>query len=307
MAAAATSPFVSWDDFARLRNSQDDLIKSEFAQTNRRVDQLDQKFDQLDQNVKSGFVHTNQRIDGVVEELMEVRAESMRASARFSNYTLKNPTLRIAPLVTFVPGKGVVHPDLALFPRHAKEFYALRHPTTERSRRILDYLVAFYDIQLGDGGQGSGSESGDYDDDDAAEATANDSERAVELLEAILGINEDNFVRFKERASELARRTPPPAIKRSPPPLDEPRAEQRRQRLEPRPQRPSDGANSSSEGLHTETRLEWRVRTRSTPPSQRATINNLGRMAALEGREQAVPAAPDSGSPTNPFTSPRET
>jgi hypothetical protein len=148
----------------------------------------------------------------------ELRADSIRASARFGNYMLRNPTLRITPLVAFVPGKGLVYPDMALFPRHANEFYALRHPTNERSRRMLDYFVAFYDVQLDD-----------FGDDDVAEATASDSERAVELLEGILGLNEDNFVRFKERASKLYRRTPPSAIKRAPPPPEEPRAEQRRQ------------------------------------------------------------------------------
>jgi hypothetical protein len=43
MAATGTSPFIPWDDFSRLRNSQDDLTKSEFAQINQRVDHLDQR------------------------------------------------------------------------------------------------------------------------------------------------------------------------------------------------------------------------------------------------------------------------
>ena len=129
------------------------------------------------------------------------------------------------------------------------------------------------------------------------------------MLEAIFGLNEDNFIRFKERAAELRIRPAPSAAKRSQPPAREGgRAETRQPRLELRPLVPAQDESSSE--MSDKARVNWRVGTRSTLPSQRVTINNLQATAAAATRagqpagEPAEPPPPGSGGSdsTRPFT-----
>ena len=104
---------------------------------------------------------------------------------------------------------------------------------------MLAYLVSFYDIQL-------------FAPRDEVEARpeASDFERAIERLEVILGLNGDNFTKFKERVAELARRPMPSATKRSQPPAREGHeVEGRRPRLELRPHVPAENKSHSSEEL----------------------------------------------------------
>ncbi len=213
---------------------------------------------------------------------------------------------------------------------------------------MLSYLVGFYKLNL------SALEGSDGEDEDEDEESVEPEERAVELLEGILGLNEDNFIRFKKRADEL-RRLPAPSATKRPQPLardkEEPAARRPRplardgvEPEQPRPQPPvRDGEgpttartwldllplmpakdkSPSSEELDP-TRLDWRARTRSTPPSQRETINNwqkaavhtreparepAGEAAAEPAEKSTAPASSPSGasSSTRPFTNPRET
>ncbi|KAG7285837.1 hypothetical protein NEMBOFW57_008131 [Staphylotrichum longicolle] len=76
---------------------------------------------------------------------------------------------------------------------------------------MLAYLVSFYDIRVD-------AWTEDGDDENATQAAASDPERVIQVLEGILGLNEDNFERFRERAEQLANRTPLSPVKRTLPP-----------------------------------------------------------------------------------------
>ncbi|KAH6613345.1 hypothetical protein F5144DRAFT_401227 [Chaetomium tenue] len=368
MAAVASNHFVSWDDFVRIRNSQDEHIGREFTTLRQTLEDLDRKLNSVEQSLRGEIDDLRGKVDGLrgkidrlkgeidrlkgeidvlKDEIRELRGEidgikdeirglrndirghtarfdrleqrfdhleldNIRMAARFQNFMLKNPVLRITPLPAYDPTHGIRQPNAALFPRHAKDFYALRHPSNDRHRQMLAYLVSFYDIQL------SIPESSYEEDEDEVGLEESDSERAAELLEGILGLNEDNFIKFRERAAEMGRRRTPPATKRSQPPAQEGyEAEGPRQRLQLRPYIPAEDKSFSSEDMD-HGRLLWRARTRSTPPSQRITLNNLLRATAdaekpaeeLADRPTEETAAPPAGSGasslTRPFTNPRE-
>jgi hypothetical protein len=300
----------------------------EFTDIRQRFDEVDRRSDKLHDRI-------NARFDRVEFGLRCMNAHSQ-------NNALRNPALRITPLPTLDPTQDIIYPRI--FPRHAKEFYALRNPSDDRHRKMLSYLVGFYKPNLS-ALEGSDGEDEDEDEDDES---VEPEERAVELLEVILGLNEDNFIRFKKRSDELrlpalfatkrpqppARDTKEPAARRlrplagdgvepvqprpQPPARDGegPPAARRWQDL--LPQTPAKDRSHSSEGLDN-TRLVWRARTRSTPPSQRWTINNrpkaavhtaepAGEPAAEPAEERTAPASSASGasSSTRPFTNPRE-
>jgi hypothetical protein len=44
MAAADPSPFVSWDDFVRIRNKQDEHLRDEFTEVRQQFEQVDARF-----------------------------------------------------------------------------------------------------------------------------------------------------------------------------------------------------------------------------------------------------------------------
>ncbi|KAK4642930.1 hypothetical protein QC761_0062550 [Podospora bellae-mahoneyi] len=305
MAAFATDSYVSWDDFLRIRSSQDEQLVSQLTKIRQDSNQATQRLDQIAQRLNRLQGEFNTRFD-------HLELENKRSQARFYNYTLKNPALRIAPIPTYHPTQGILEPDPTLFPRHAKDFYALRSPSNARHRNMLSYLVIFYDIQLF-----APDEDEDEDGDEArpedVDSEATVDRRAVELLETILGLNEDNFIRFRERAAELRVRPAPSAVKRSQPLAQRgEEAETRRPILELRPHVPAQHESSSE--MSDKAQMGWRVGTRSTPPSQRVTVNNLQAAvaaAARAGQPAGVPAEPprpgSGGSDsTRPFTTPQK-
>ncbi|KAK1975596.1 hypothetical protein LZ30DRAFT_554399, partial [Colletotrichum cereale] len=104
--------------------------------------------------------------------------------------------LRINPVPAYIPERGIIHPSTELFPKNAKEFYSLRDPFNDRQRRMLEYLTAFYDVP--------------YDSPSDVDSDTSEGDQAfhrqgvaVSMLEGILGLNEENFVRFRTRAQEL--------------------------------------------------------------------------------------------------------
>ncbi|KAK5656575.1 hypothetical protein OQA88_4554 [Cercophora sp. LCS_1] len=119
---------------------------------------------------------------------------------RARNGKLKNPIARIRPIPIFVPGVGAQDPDPAYFPGYVDQLYVLRKPQKESDRKMLAYLSKFYDIWH----EASASRS------DEEEAKV-DPERAVEPLEEILGLDEENFTRFRTRAQQFADQGPPAA------------------------------------------------------------------------------------------------
>ncbi|KAK2006489.1 hypothetical protein LZ32DRAFT_622888 [Colletotrichum eremochloae] len=186
---STTSLYVSWEDFRRIRNDEDENRKAELASVRQSLQSFQQ---QLETRLA--------RLEQQVAESNERKAETPQTMANLRNSTLRNPILRIRPLVTYRPERGIVDPDPKLFPKNAKEFYSLKDPTTDRQRRMLNYLISFYDIPYDSGASDDDSDTSGGDQDFRG------PELAVSMLEGILGLNEDNFIRFRIRAEELRSR-----------------------------------------------------------------------------------------------------
>ncbi|TQN71120.1 hypothetical protein CSHISOI_04423 [Colletotrichum shisoi] len=337
---------LSHDDYIDLRNVQDHQLKVEFtsvrcsidlvrqelksdigfvkAQTQRLEDQTQRLEDQTQrlEDQTQRLEAQNQRLEAQNQRL---EAQIRQSHAYMRNNALKNPTLPIRPVVVYRPEQGILEPELSRFPRNANEFYSLRDPQTNRHRSVLAYLAAFYDVQI------RTAEYPSEDDSSGDDETFLDRpDVIVEKLEDILGLNEDKFVKFRERARQLAAQSPSKPVKRSQIfiPDEESIPRPRRQRLELRPigaedERPHTRDNggrqspksASSEGL-TNARLGWG--TRSTPSSRRLRINRTQEPEPVPVTLEPQPETPKSDSEitepkvtvsdsqTHAFTSPRE-
>ncbi|KAK5656230.1 hypothetical protein OQA88_4991 [Cercophora sp. LCS_1] len=134
----------------------------------------------------------------------EMQVTMRQIGARGRNSKLKNPISRIRPIPIFIQGQ---EPDPARFPQYANQLYNLRKPQQKRDYQMLAYLSKFYDIWQDAANTSHSSE----------EEAQIDPERAVELLEEILGLEEDNFIAFRARAQHFANQGPPIAEKRDRP------------------------------------------------------------------------------------------
>ncbi|KIH87589.1 hypothetical protein SPBR_05119 [Sporothrix brasiliensis 5110] len=215
-------PYLPFDEYRRYRTTQDEQIAAEFRSVHERIDGVDSKLEAFKEETRAEFA-----------ALRQAAAEQQRLTARLRNQLLSNPTLAIEPIAIFDETRGVVQPDMNLFPRHAKEFYALRNPQDGRQHAKLSYLVSFYDVALPEamgpsssdedssGNEESQSSSeatggGDDDDDNDVDNIFKDRNYlAVHMLETILGLSEDNFITFMERAEKRAARAAASAIKRA--------------------------------------------------------------------------------------------
>ncbi|KAK1973348.1 hypothetical protein LZ30DRAFT_743856 [Colletotrichum cereale] len=320
------------DDYIDLRNLQDQQLNAEFTSVRCSIDlvrqELKNEIGLVKQELKNDIGLVKQELkefkDNVEAQNQRLEAQIRQSHAYMRNNALKNPTLPIRPVVVYRPGQGILEPELSRFPRNANEFYSLRDPRSDRHRSMLAYLAAFYDVQL---------RTADYpsEDDSSDDETFLDRpDIVVEKLEDILGLNEDKFDKFRERARQLATHPPWKPSKRSqifnPDKASIPSP--RRQKLELRLTDVGDerlhthdigGRQSptsvSSEGL-TNARLEWR--TRSTPSSQRPRINSAQGPEPVSvvsepqhettKFESEIPNPKEtvSDSQTHAFTSPRE-
>ncbi|GJC89491.1 hypothetical protein ColLi_12329 [Colletotrichum liriopes] len=176
--------------------------------------------------------HQDQQLNADIKStIKQVELQSQRAEARSHNSSLKNPLLRISAVPAYRDNRLVL-PDGDLFPSNAKEFYALRRPSVNSRRlRQLAYLVDFYDVEYN---AWALYDQDDYDyeecDEDLNAAAAPRPEQtprlaledavrlypelAVDALEGILRLNEENFINFRERALALRRQSPPQPVKR---------------------------------------------------------------------------------------------
>lgn len=201
----------SWDTHRPL------LTRDEFLDTQRKQDAL------LKDEVRS-----------VRRHVASLRVEVKRLNAYTRNSALKDPTLPIIPLPRRAEGDREVFPEDRLFPKHAKQFYAMRKVSSAAAHthraEMLIYLVDFYNVEY------SAWEQDDRDDYDyeayescsepelptpasapklgLEDAVLSHPDRAVEALERILGLNEENFIRFRERAAALRRNLPARPAKR---------------------------------------------------------------------------------------------
>ncbi|GKT92447.1 hypothetical protein CT0861_09412 [Colletotrichum tofieldiae] len=326
------SHLLSRDDYIDLRNVQDQQLKAEFTFVRCSIDLVRQELKNDIGLVKQELKNDISLVKGELKEFKDnVKAQNQRLEAQvrqshayMRNNALKNPTLPIRPVVVYRPEQGILEPELSRFPRNANEFYSLRDPQTNRHRSMLAYLAAFYDVQL---------RTADYpseDDSSDDEIFLDRPDVIVEKLEDILGLNEDKFVKFRERARQIATQIPSKPVKRSqiflPDEKSIPRP--RRQRLELRPIGAEDEGlhthntggrqspkSASSEGL-TNARLGWG--TRSTPSSRRLRINYAQELEPVPVTHEPQPETPKSDSEilepkaavsdsqTRAFTSPRE-
>lgn len=278
--AITNSHYLTYDEFVDLRNIQDEALSKEFSLVRNNTEHLRTELRDTSANIRAELRSS----------VNELRTEIRNVRTAQRNGSLKNPILPFrAPLVYDYTNQRIVEPDRKLFPRHAREFYALRDPDTERQRKILIYLAGFYDVQIEvehDVSEGDSSED---------EAVLADPIRIVELLGGIFGLNEDNFIRFTERAQELDARPSSPKKRLGAQEAAATNPTSVRRKLNICTRGPSPEDKSISSKGEKSARLEWGPRT--TPSSQRPTINRV---------KGSQPEPADSGSPTNPFTSPRD-
>ncbi|TQV95475.1 hypothetical protein IF1G_05304 [Cordyceps javanica] len=164
---------------------------------------------------------------------------------------------------------------------------------------MLAYFVSFYDIPITDP---TTSPDGD---DDLESIIIRDPDTAVDQLESILGLIEDNFTRFRHRAAEMVTYSrPAPRTKRSRF-ADETQHTLRMKRYK------DESPESDHSDAHASTRLGWAIR--STPSSQRPSATPELRRQARElaraqerARMSHQSSDDDALTSANPNTSPRE-
>ncbi|KAF4945403.1 hypothetical protein FSARC_14429 [Fusarium sarcochroum] len=198
----------------------------QFEKIDRRFDAHDVQFEKIDQRFNS----LEGRLTTVESVLIETRADVQRILAQSQNGKIRNPLLPIHPVITFDPTKGILKPLTTLFPRNANEFYALRDPKTDQQRRMLEYLISFYDLTHTLLLQ-TDLDTSATDQDEPTSST----DLVIECLEAILGLNENNIDEFRQKAREYSRQGSM-ASKRSVPTTtnDEPRTRKTKLDLRPR-------------------------------------------------------------------------
>ncbi|KAL8380764.1 hypothetical protein RB595_005176 [Gaeumannomyces hyphopodioides] len=303
MAATHQQMLASKSDLDALQTSVDsrfDAVDSRFEAVDRRFEAVDRRFDAVDRRFDAFQADVDRRFDLLT---LEIR----RIDVRFRNSRLKNPFNRIEPAPGFDLKAGIVYPDPKLFPRNARAFYALRNPSTAHQRQVLDYLRAFYELQRDPehGGSSNDDDDDDDDDDDEAGPSADTPEHTVDELQAILGLEEDKFIRFKERAEEFSANALAATGKHphAAPDAGRDRPLQQVRTAVAERDRPRQlvwtGA-LESDSFDRQTGLRWG--SSSTPSSQRRTINNLPKPRVT------LPIHPhessDSASPTNAVSTP---
>lgn len=308
---ATTMAPLTRDEYVDLRNRQDQQLRSEFTSIRGELTSIRGCIDDLIVDVeelKHEHAESKANIAAIQAELhefktemydfksdmydfkidmYEFKAQTYQFQAQMRNSLLKNPTLPIQPVVQWKNGQQAIPTQ---FPRNAKEFYSLREPATKHLQQMLIYLTQFYDIRVV-----VDDRSGDSDEE---EDIVQEAERIVEQLETILGLDEYNFVKFKQRARELAAQTQAPGPKKRirlirDDPISRPHQSRK---LDICIRNSSDEGSLKEDSERTvETRLYWG--TRSTPSSQRPKI----RPPAAAGK----PRSPSAPSSTQPNSSPR--
>lgn len=326
---------LSYSEFVRLRNVQDQALNDRFRSIDNAIDEVKHSLGELRADVeviKADIIDLRADVNVIKADIIDLRAdvnhlradvnegrlESMRMAARFQNYTLKNPAMRITPVCILNRYGEIASPDPTCFPRNAKEFYSLRTATKERLVNMLYYLVGFYDVQVGDAEvslSDSDSESGGDNEGGrgSPKQQVDTNWLAVEMLESILGLNEENFIRFKEKAAAYARRSPRPPTKRpNPPPSttggpgddDLSGHEHKKQvvsRPSPRiPMRPRTRSSGSSSGERRRMGGEEGQSSSQTSSSEYRRHPLFHHLRSLDSNEDPIE------SPTNKFSTPEE-
>ncbi|CZR49810.1 uncharacterized protein FPRO_16018 [Fusarium proliferatum ET1] len=272
-------------DIRKLRNT----ITKEKTVRSQENTELREALDYEFKSIDDRFRDVHQRFD-------ELRTENVRVLANVQNGKLSNPFLPIQALPVYLPKQGITYPEATYFPKNANEFYALKQPSSPRQTAMLAYLAMFYDIS-------HYQKHGD--------TAIGDPVLAVEYLENILGLVEDNFTRFKERAREVDARPKAAPIKRA----EVCDVEQ----LFPHKRQHSRHSSESQFTYKSGDKLGWRVRSLSNPTEDQPTMAGLAKkyrdwarrneapQDAYESDEtsgdEGVKKVEDSGSTTNINTS----
>ncbi|KAG5771358.1 hypothetical protein H9Q69_014177 [Fusarium xylarioides] len=248
------------------------------------------------------FKSVDDRFKDVHRRFDEMKSEFARIQAIGQNGRLSNPFLPIHALPIYLPNQGITYPEATHFPKNANEFYALKQPTSQRQAAMLAYLAMFYDVS-------NYKKHGDI--------AIHDPEETLGYLENILGLEEERFIRFKERAYELNQEPKVAPIKRSQIADVERLFPHKRQRS----RHSSDPESNFTYG--PEDKLGWRHKSLSNPTEAEPTIGGLAKKhrdwkraqdaanlsddssedEALEKPTGGQEASKDSGTTTNVNTS----
>ena len=147
-----------------------------------------------------------------------LEVDTLNERARLANSALINPSESLRHPSVWHLLRGKMEPDTKMIPRNTFEFYEMRRPRTAHLAKMLDYLIKFYDIRV----------PSDNEDLEALEAAGglDLTNRCVDALETIYGLNPQNLADFRARAAATALQAPQPPLKRpweSPPGQDPPR------------------------------------------------------------------------------------
>ncbi|CAK7214515.1 hypothetical protein SCUCBS95973_002173 [Sporothrix curviconia] len=284
-----TAPeYVSLDTYIADRKAQDETLNTEFHSIR---DEFTSVHKELNW-VREEFRSVRHEIVELRHEVRQTAAEQQRSAAKLRNQLLSNPTLPIEPIAIFDETRGVVQPDASQFPRHAKEFYTFQNPT-DRQRRKLEYLITFYDLVLPEtmdassSDENSSGDSKEFDDDVNDNIFKNRDHLAVHMLEGILGLSEDNFLMFMERAQTRA------AAQVAAPLLGKKRAKATLPSGAPAATRPF--AMGLPAGLAAATAIEASPRPQPIPPLRSAKLRPAPDMISLKTQVAWTAAAPMPG------------
>lgn len=236
MPSSTATEYLLRDEYIDRRNDQEKLISDAFNSVRNSVALVRDEVKSFKNDVEAQFAVIGNRLEElgsrvgeldsrVGKRLNELDLSIRRMEAYSRNNNLRNPTFRINPIVSYRPDRGIIQPDSRLYPQNAKEFYSLRQPQDQRQKDMLAYLIEFYDLPYTTWRVHPPSDYGSSSDDEINPATQNlpshemtiedavchQSELAIDLLEGILGLNSDNFVKFEQKAAEHRHRTVQPA------------------------------------------------------------------------------------------------
>lgn len=222
---SSSGDVFTYNQYVSARQKQDDRLKREFSNVHTRIDELDDRVDARFNKVDARF----DKIDALLQKMdarmdrMDTRMDEMsvdikRSEALSVNARLRHPFFPIRPIPAYHHGSGLVFPDT--YPKDAKTFFSLREPSSDAQKRLLIYLVRFYDIQGYKNWTSNSNTS--WDEDEVLEADASSSfdsnksvsledatlrypKKAVESLAIIFGLDEAYFTPVLDRAAIRAR------------------------------------------------------------------------------------------------------
>ncbi|KPM42308.1 hypothetical protein AK830_g4276 [Neonectria ditissima] len=112
------SEYLLRDEYVNGRGAQNSRLNNKLAFTDESINQVKQGLKELKDEVKKFKTDAN--------------LQFRRISAYSRNNSLRNPTLRINPIASYQPGRGIIEPDVSLYPRTEKDFYSLRTPNFDK-------------------------------------------------------------------------------------------------------------------------------------------------------------------------------